>query len=117
MKLAARNAAIVLAMICLSISGIAIGRSYANDTTHDPASLDRRISMIEQRFYYLESNMRRLEQQVVSRPSTSTEKTDDALVRTELDRLKGQLQVMSCAIVKLDERTLPANQKQSNRGD
>ena len=91
----------------------------ARNSTQDPASLDRRISMMEQRFYILESSMRRLEQQIAQRPSTipDQQRPDVALLQAEIERLKAHIQTVECAVAKLDERTLAPNQRQAARED
>lgn len=83
-----------------------------NAETQDPGSLDRRISMLEQRFYRLESSMTRLEQVVVSQRSTpapSGRDQDVLLMRQELEGLKLRMNEIECGLVKLDERTTPAD--------
>ena len=80
--------------------------------TQDPGSLDRRISMLEQRFYRLESSMTRLEQVIVSQRSTpapSGRDQDVQLLRQEVEGLKLRLNEIECGLVKVDERTTPAN--------
>lgn len=79
----------------------------------DPASLDRRISMLEQRFYTLESSMNRLQQYVTSQrqaPSSSPEVSDRelTLLSQEIQRLQLRLVEVECGVVKLDERTTTA---------
>lgn len=94
-----------------SVAIIAIIASI-NAATQDPASLDRRISMLEQRFYRLESSMTRLEQVVVSQRSTAASSGRDQdvqLIRQELEGLKLRMNEIECGLVKLDERTTPAN--------
>lgn len=94
-----------------SVAIIAIIASI-NAATQDPASLDRRISMLEQRFYRLESSMTRLEQVVVSQRSTAASSGRDQdvqLMRQELEGLKLRMNEIECGLVKLDERTTPAN--------
>ena len=88
-----------------------------NAATQDPGSLDRRISMLEQRFFRLESSMTRLEQVVVSQrsvPAPSGREQDVQLMRQELEGLKLRLNEIECGLVKLDERTTPAN---ARKGD
>ena len=88
-----------------------------NAETQDPGSLDRRISMLEQRFFRLESSMTRLEQVVVSQRSTpapSGRDQDVILMRQELEGLKLRMNEIECGLVKLDERTTPVN---ARKGD
>lgn len=83
-----------------------------NAEAQDPGSLDRRISMLEQRFFRLESSMTRLEQVVSSQrsvPAPSGRDQDVLLMRQELEGLKLRMNEIECGLVKLDERTTPAN--------
>jgi hypothetical protein len=91
----------------------------ASESIQDPASLDRRISMLEQRFYIVESNLRRLEQQVIQRPTPlgDQQRVDTTVLRAEIEKLKAHIETIECAVAKLDERTLPANERQSGRAD
>ena len=85
--------------------------------TQDPASLDRRISMIEQRFFQLESRINRLEQVVVAQRSAQVPSGRDQeveLMRQEIEGLKLRLNEIDCGLVKLDERTTPANARKAN---
>jgi hypothetical protein len=111
---------LLVIIFVLVLSGTGVTRSGGVETTgafQDPASLDRRISMLEQRFYAVESNIRRLESVVSARPSqlSDSARTDSVVLRSEIEILKSQMQLINCAIAKLDERTLPAKQRQSER--
>lgn len=112
----------------IQLAGIAVlvaivimyaGRGVAGNevTTQDPAGLDRRISLLEQRFYQLESSMNRLQQVVASQRSTgATQNTNDreiTLLSQELQRLQLRMTEIECGLVKLDERTLPASARRS----
>jgi hypothetical protein len=87
----------------------------AADAVQDPTTLDRRISMLEQKFFIVESSMRRLEQQVTQRPTPlgDQQRTDTAILRAEIERLKAHIQTIECGVAKLDERTLPPKLRQS----
>lgn len=88
-----------------------------NAETQDPGSLDRRISLLEQRFFRLESSMTRLEQVISaqrSTPAPSGRDQDVLLMRQELEGLKLRMNEIECGLVKLDERTTPAN---ARKGD
>lgn len=81
-----------------------------NAETQDPGSLDRRISILEQRFYTLQTSITRLEQVVVSQRSTPAPATRDPqveILRQEVEGLKLRLNEIECGMVKLDERTTP----------
>jgi hypothetical protein len=98
-------------VLLASIAIIAIIATI-NAEAQDPGSLDRRISLLEQRFFRLESSMTRLEQVVVSlrsTPAPSGRDQDVLLMRQELEGLKLRLNEIECGLVKLDERTTPAN--------
>jgi hypothetical protein len=75
----------------------------------DPSSLDRRISMLEQRFYSLDSSMNRLQQLVASQRSTApvSDPRDRELtqITEEIQRLQLRLVELQCGLLKLDERT------------
>jgi hypothetical protein len=106
-------AVLVLIMIMYSGRGVA-GNEAA---PQDPAGLDRRISMLEQRFYMLESSINRLQQVVASQRSTgSTADRSDreiTLLSQELQRLQLRMTELECGLVKIDERTLPASARRS----
>src|SRR6476646_634501 len=104
--------AISLLLACLFVAVFKTESSAAatsrSTEVQDPSSLDRRISMLEQRLYFFESSMRRLEQQV-SQPTTSPnnqDRTETALLRNDVENLKGQVQILTCALARIDERTL-----------
>ncbi|MGH9880388.1 MAG: hypothetical protein ACRD6N_03045 [Pyrinomonadaceae bacterium] len=115
------SAAAFLLLVCFTIFGTrtsgvetSVAAETAAATAQDPASLDRRISMLEQRFYFLEANLRRLETQVAARPTPAPDQ-QAPLLRNEIEALKGQIQIINCALAKLDERTLSPNLRQSAR--
>src|SRR5918992_181513 len=97
----------VLLLIVTMYSGRGVAGNEA--VTQDPAGLDRRISLLEQRFYSLESSINRLQQVVASQRSTgSTPDTNDreiTLLSQELQRLQLRLTEVEGGLVKLDERT------------
>jgi len=92
---------------------IALGRGVSGAGTQDLNSLDRRISMLEQRFYSLESSMNRLQQVIASQRSTSSPASvsdrDVDQLQAELQRLRLRLNEVECGLVKLDERTATAS--------
>lgn len=109
-------AIVVLAAIVIMNFGRGAAGNVAT-ATQDPASLDRRISMLEQRFYTLESSMNRLQQFVASQRSTSsTPDTNDreiTLLGQEVQRLQLRLTEIECGLVRLDERTTPASARRN----
>ena len=100
--------AVVAILGVVAVIGLARGASGA--ATQDPSSLDRRISMLEQRFYTLETSINRLQQYVTSQRSTGSSGSDlrdrgvDQLVQ-EVQRLQLRLNEVECGLLKLDERT------------
>jgi hypothetical protein len=79
------------------------------DAVQDVSSLDRRISMLEQRFYSLDASMNRLQQLVASQRSTApaSDPRDREITQItgEIQRLQLRLVELQCGLVKLDERT------------
>jgi hypothetical protein len=77
----------------------------------DPTGLDRRLSLLEQRFYIVENTLNRIEQQSRLNPSPATPQpsgsdNDIALLRAQVESLQRQMAELSCGLAKLDERTL-----------
>ena len=87
-------------------------RGSSASEPQDVSSLDRRISLLEQRFYSVESNISRLQQYVATqRPSVSQPGVSDrelSLLREEIQRLTLRMNEVECGLSKLDERTTPA---------
>ncbi len=95
--------------------------SAVGNETQDVISLDRRISLLEQRFYAVESKINRLEQQVAfsqRTPSPSSSGRELELLRNQLELLERRLVEIDCGLVKLDERTLTpaAREARHNQG-
>ncbi len=84
----------------------------------DLIGLDRRISLMEQRFYAVEARLTRIEQQVVySRtPSPSLDPREAESLRTQMQTLGRRLAEIDCGLVKLDERTLAAREERKSIG-
>ncbi len=103
---------LVLVIVLCAVIGVMASISRGNNATQDPSSLDRRLSLLEQRFYSLESSISRLQQYVATqRPSVSQPSTSDrelSLMREELQRLTLRMAEIDCGLIKLDERTTPA---------
>src|SRR6185369_1296120 len=62
-----KQANLVLVILLCAVIGVMASNSRGNSATaavanQDPSSLDRRISLLEQRFYTIESNISRLQQ-------------------------------------------------------
>jgi hypothetical protein len=106
---------LVLVVLLCGVIGVMASISRGNSATQDPGSLDRRLSLLEQRFYSIESNISRLQQYVatqrppISQPSTSDR--DLILMREEVQRLELRMAEIECGLIKLDERTTPATRR------
>jgi hypothetical protein len=103
-------------LLLFSIAIIAVIATI-NAEAQDPGSLDRRISMLEQRFFRLESSMTRLEQVISAQrsiPAPSGRDQDVLLMRQELEGLKLRMNEIECGLVKLDERTTPASARKND---
>jgi uncharacterized coiled-coil protein SlyX len=109
MKLQNRIQLLVIAILAVVVV-INLGRGVSGAEPQDPSSLDRRISMLEQRFYQLETSINRLQQYVTSQRSTgSTDGRDVDQLRQEVARLQLRLNEVECGLLKLDERTAGGN--------
>jgi len=101
------------------------GRSSVTDsdittTAHAQTdfALQRRVDMIEQRFYMMESRLNSLEQQSRYPSSTSPNssvrtdseisslRTQMEIMRAQIDTLNRRLADVECGLLKVDERTL-----------
>ena len=79
--------------------------------------LSRRIDLVEQRFYTLESRMNRVEMESRQPSITAARPTGNEAelqyLRTQIDGLRTRLGEAECALLKLDERTLTAAQRRT----
>lgn len=101
--------AILVAVVALSVGRGAAGNETA--AAQDPSSLDRRISLLEQRFYSLESSMNRLQTYITSQRSTGSSDVRDRELNQlsqDVQRLELRLREVECGLLKLDERTATA---------
>jgi hypothetical protein len=102
---------VILIVVLCAVIGVMANSSRGNSATavQDPASLDRRLSLLEQRFYSVESSISRLQQSIaMQRPPVSQPSTSDReliLMREEIQRLSLRVGEIECGLVKLDERT------------
>ena len=112
-----KQANFVLVILLFAVIGVMASNSRGSSATaavesQDPSSLDRRISLLEQRFYTIESNISRLQQYMATqRPSISQPGVSDrevSLMRDEIQRLTLRMNEVECGLSKLDERTTPA---------
>jgi hypothetical protein len=97
----------------------ATAANLANET-QDLTSLERRISLIEQRFYSVETSINRLEQQSrlsagVQSPSTGDRSLEINLLRGEIETLQRRLSEIECGLTRLDERTLTPTAREARR--
>jgi len=103
---------LVLFVVLCAVIGVMASISRGNNSTQDPGSLDRRLSLLEQRFYSVESSVSRLQQYVATQrpsvPQPSTSDRDLILMREEVQRLELRMAEVECGLIKLDERTTPA---------
>jgi len=103
---------LVLFVVLCAVIGVMASISRGNNSTQDPSSLDRRLSLLEQRFYSIESSISRLQQYVATQrpslPQPSTSDRDLILMREEVQRLELRMAEVECGLIKLDERTTPA---------
>ena len=117
MNLSKRSNLVLIVVLCAvvgvmaSISRGNSSRTPEESTIQDVSSLDRRISLLEQRFYNVESSISRLQQYIAAqRPSVTQPGTSDrelSLIREEIQRLSLRIAELECGMVKLDERTTP----------
>ncbi len=98
---------LALSVVIGTVVNVSLGKGSAEP--QDVGSLDRRISMLEQRFYQVESSINRLQQYVAAqRPPVTQPNTSDRdviLLRDEVQRLSLRLVEVECGLAKLDERT------------
>ena len=108
---------LVLVVVLCAVIGVMANSSRgassrAATENQDVSSLDRRISLLEQRFYTVESNISRLQQYVAAqRPPVSQPGVSDRellLLREEIQRLNLRMTEVECGLSKLDERTTSA---------
>src|SRR6202008_607468 len=109
---------LVLCVVVGTVASVSRGKSAAE--TQDVSSLDRRISLLEQRFYQVESSINRLQTYMASqRPPVSSPNTSDRdviLLREDIQRLSLRLPDVECGLVKLDERT-PSRRSTAQKSD
>ena len=108
---------LVLCVVVGTVANVSGGKSSAEP--QDPTSLDRRISLLEQRFYQVESSINRLQTYVASQrpsvPQPTTSDRDVLIIRDEVQRLSLRLGEVECGLLKLDERT--ATRRSTQKSD
>ena len=121
-----KQSSLVLIVVLCAVIGVMASISGGNTATatvdnQDVMSLDRRLSLLEQRFYTIESNISRIQTYLaaqrsqVSQPSTNDR--DILLMREEIQRLSLRVNELECGLTKLDERTTPANRRNTNKSN
>jgi hypothetical protein len=108
---------VVLAAVVLygGVAGLFGDSGTTSVSAQSDVFLSRRIDQVEQRFYQIESRLNRIEME--SRTAVSTPRLPDnkdneiALLRSQVDSLRTRLGEVECAVLRLDERTLPAAQR------
>jgi hypothetical protein len=93
------------------------GEASAN-SPQDVSRIESRLSLLEQRFYSIETTLRGLEQQSRLSGVTTSGATRDpevGLLRAEAEALRLRLAEIECALVRIDERTLGAAAKEARR--
>ena len=104
-----------LALVVCAVAGI-MANVYSRNLSHeldnvamqDVNSLDRRISMLEQRFYMLESSVNRMQLALSQSSAVSQTRARDQEInqlREELIKLNLRINEVGCGLLKLDERT------------
>ena len=117
----AKNIAVLVGLATLIYNGVSgIFGPTGAPTVHAQTDqfLSRRVDVLEQRLYSIESRIDRLS--VASRPSMvptlpSTTPGDIDLLRTTVEGMRLRLGEVECGLLKLDERTLPATQRRAGR--
>lgn len=108
---------LVVIAILAAVAVVSLGReasSAESAATQDVIGFDRRINMLEQRFYRLETSINRLEQYVTAQRSTGGSDLRDRetdQLRQEVQRLQLRLNEVECGLLKLDERTATAGRR------
>ena len=110
MNISKQSNLVLVLVLCVVVGTVAnVSRGNSSAETQDVSSLDRRISLLEQRFYQVESSINRLQQYVTSqRPPVTQPSTSDRdviVIRDELQRLSLRLTEVECGLLKIDERT------------
>lgn len=117
MNLSKQSNLMLIVVLC-AVIGVMANISRGNSVTvesQDTISLDRRLSLLEQRFYTIESNISRLQQYVATQrpsiPQPTTSDRDIILLRDEIQRLSTRVTELECGLSKVDERTTPASRR------
>jgi len=113
--------ALIVAAVMINVFSTRASADVIMRSPQDIQSLDRRLSMVEQRFFLIETRISRIEQQLTvnQRPSQAGQQNnlDAELIRREIETLKAQVGAVSCGLATLDERTLSVAARQSERSN
>ena len=121
-----KQSSLVLIVVLCAVIGVMASISGGNTATatvdnQDVMSLDRRLSLLEQRFYTIESNVSSIQTYLAAqRPQVSQPSTNDRdilLMREEIQRLSLRVNELECGLTKLDERTTPASRRNTNKSN
>ncbi|HWF88374.1 MAG TPA: hypothetical protein VE980_05000 [Pyrinomonadaceae bacterium] len=118
-----KQSSLALIVVLSAVIGVMASISRGSSATapaenQDVMSLDRRLSLLEQRFYTVESNISRLQTYLAQRPSVSQPSTNDRdiiLIRDEIQRLSLRVNELECGLTKLDERTTPPSRRNTTK--
>src|SRR5215203_1432030 len=91
---------LVLVVVLCAVLGVMVNISRGNSspaaeasTTQELSSLDRRVSLLEQRFYSVESSISRLQQYVAAqRPSVPQPSTGSSISDREISLMREEIQ-------------------------
>ena len=113
--------ALIVAAVMVNVFSTRASADVIMRSPQDIQSLDRRLSMVEQRFFLIETRISRIEQQLTVNQRTSQtsqqNNLDAELIRREIETLKAQVGAVSCGLATLDERTLSIAARQSERSN
>lgn len=103
-------------------SGFAFSRQPAQ-TTQEYFTLDRRLSQVEQKLYTMDTMINQLQRQIMAssrtQPNTSatTQAIENEQLSLQVQQLRSRIGEIECAVVKLDQRTLPRSEKTTEPKD
>lgn len=122
-----RKQGIALSVILCAVIGVMANAypgknsSALEDRTgsQDVRSLDRRINLLEQRLYSIETSINLLQRSAISQPTPglrpSAREHEINLLRGELQTLQLRLTEIECGLVKLDERTIASDIREARK--
>lgn len=105
-------ASFALLLISAGACGVGASMNAQPSRVQDLMSLERRVSLMEQRFYAIESRLNRLEQPAPPRrepPPVGARDSEINLLSNEIEQLRRRLIEVECGVVRLDERTKKAS--------